>query len=185
MPKTFSDYALEEIDDVFANHSNHVGSVLKRSDPAKYAAYIASDCITFVIWVLQHAFRETGNPIAADKVGTLGAKGTDLAKYLIDQHHWHGVYYNPDVNHPSDGSGEHIVSYYKQVKAKCKYSVAGVPVQYKLINYRPSGIQVSPGLPLTTQNLEHVPVALGRRDGPSRQHPPAQHVQGQLPVKEI
>src|SRR5262245_42725254 len=110
MAKTFSDYAVEKLDDIMKNHSDHVGSQLKAGDPSKYKDKIASDCITMAIWVLKYAFEKQGLAAAATKVGSLGYKGTELAKYLIDQRSWKGVYYNPDVNHPADGSSEHSVS---------------------------------------------------------------------------
>jgi hypothetical protein len=75
-----------------------------------YKKHVASDCITFAIRVLKDAFHKTCNLGAEKRVGNLGEKGTELAKYLINNHGWTGVYYNPDVNHSSDGSGEHISS---------------------------------------------------------------------------
>ncbi|ABD79972.1 hypothetical protein [Saccharophagus degradans] len=132
-----------------SNGTNHVGSQLKKEFPAKYQNHESSDCITMVIWVLQHAFKERGLHDVAKKIGTLGYKGTELARYLINTHNWNGVYYNPDVNHPSDGKGEHNASYYNQVKRNCTYSVGKVPTSHKLINYRPSPNKVTSYLPLT------------------------------------
>ncbi|MFL0796625.1 MAG: hypothetical protein K6L73_03945 [Cellvibrionaceae bacterium] len=146
MQKQFSRHAVDKIQDIVINGRNHVGSQLKISNPQKYANGIASDCITMAIWVLQYAFRQQSKNDIASRVGSLGEKGTELARYLIEQQHWKAVYYNPDVNHPLDGSGEHIVSYYQQVKKHCSYSVDRVPVTNKVINYRPSGKIVTPYL---------------------------------------
>jgi len=171
MAKSFSFHAVDKINEIYANHSNHVGSELKKKFPKKYEKMIGSDCITFAIWVLKDAFKKTGNLAAASRVGQLGFKGTELAKYLITELHWHGVYYNPDVNHPLDGEGEHIVSYYNQVKKNCKYSVAKVPVSHKVVNYNPSATKVTSYLGLTkkdTVDLEifkKIPFGIGMSRG--------------------
>lgn len=167
MEKTFSLHAIDKIKDIFENHDNHVGSELKRQAPEKYKDYISSDCITMAIWVLKYAFEKTGKPQVASKVGTLGEKGTELAKYLINNHNWNGIYYNPDVNHPRDGDGEHIFSYYNQVKKKCYYSVSKVPINRKVINYVPSEKKVSTHLDLTQKKMtdynlfKKIPFGLG------------------------
>lgn len=167
MEKTFSLHAIDKIKDIFENHDNHVGSELKRQAPEKYKDYISSDCITMAIWVLKHAFEKIGKTEISSKVGTLGEKGTSLAKYLISHHSWRGVYYNPDVNHPLDGSGEHTFSYYNQVKKKCRYSVARVPVNRKVINYRPNTKKVNEYLDLTDKKMinynlfKKIPFGLG------------------------
>jgi len=171
MAKSFSFYAVDKINDVLANHSDHVGSQLKRAFPDKYKDKVASDCITFAIWVLKHAFQKTGNFAAVSRVGRLGNKGTELAKYLISELHWHGVYYNPDVNHPFDSSGEHIASYYNQVKKNCKYSIGNIPVSHKVINYNPSGIKVTSYLGPTKKItvdydiLKKIPFGIGMSRG--------------------
>lgn len=171
MSKTFSQYAVEKINDIFANQSKHVGSQLKLADPTKYKDYISSDCITMAIWVLKYAFEKTLKPEVARRVGGLGQKGTELAKYLIDHQGWKAVYYNPDINHPRDGEGEHIASYYNQVKKSCSYSVSKVPVSNTVINYKPSENKVTPYLELTTKVVtdynvfKRVPFGLGMSRG--------------------
>lgn len=150
MSKTFSQLAVEKIGHILKNHSNHVGNQLKIQNPEKYKDYIASDCITMAIWVLKDAFEKTARADIARRVGSLGHKGTELAKYLIGTHSWQGVYYNPDVNRPYDGEGEHISSYYLQVKKSCTYSVSKVPVSHGLTNYKPSSKIVSKNIGLTT-----------------------------------
>lgn len=173
MSKTFSQHAVDKIKDIMANHSNHVGSELKRVNPAKYKDYIASDCITMAIWALKYAHEKSGQPNISQHVGNLGHKGTELAKYLITTHNWKGVYYNPDVNHPSDGHGEHISSYYLQVKRSCTYSVGKVPVSHSVINYNPSNTIVSTNMGPTTRKIidydafQRVPFGLGMSRGGS------------------
>ncbi|WP_223668664.1 hypothetical protein [Kangiella shandongensis] len=173
MSKTFSLHAIDKINDIFENHDNHVGSELKRQHPDKYKDYMSSDCITMAIWVLKYAFEKIGKPDVASKVGTLGEKGTSLAKYLISHHNWNGVYYNPDVNHPLDGDGEHTFSYYNQVKKRCQYSVARVPVNRKVINYSPNTKKVNQYLNLTEKTMvnynlfKKVPFGLGMSRGGS------------------
>jgi hypothetical protein len=171
MSKSLSQHAVEKINDIMANHSNHVGSQLKKRNPDQYKNHIASDCITMAIWVLKYAFEKSLRPDIARQVGSLGHKGTELAKYLINTHRWSGVYYNPDVNHPYDSSGEHISSYYLQVKKSCTYSVSKVPVSHSLINYEPSGITVSPNIGPTTRietdynTFQRIPFGLGMSRG--------------------
>jgi hypothetical protein len=138
MSKTFSQHAVDKIDAIMKEHSTHVGSQLKKNNPNKYKNFVSSDCITMAIWALKYAFEKSGNPEASQRVGGLGEKGTELAKYLINTHRWKAVYYNPDVNHPRDRHGEHIVSYYNQVKKNCTYSVGRVPVSNTVVNYKPS-----------------------------------------------
>lgn len=173
MDKTFSLHAIDKIDDILKNHDNHVGSELKRQQPEKYKEFISSDCIIMAIWVLKYAFEKVGKSEVASKVGTLGEKGTSLAKYLISHHSWKGVYYNPDVNHPLDGDGEHTFSYYNQVKKKCEYSVARVPVSRKVINYKPNKEKVNQYLNLTEKTMinytlfKKVPFGLGISRGGS------------------
>lgn len=171
MAKSLSQHAVDKINDILSNHPNHVGSVLKKANPKKYESFVASDCITFAIWVLKYAFKQTGNSAAEIRVASLGNKGTDLAKYLINIHSWQAVYYNPDVNHPMDGSGEHISSYYNQVKKTCLYSIGRVPVTQKVINYRPSGIKVTKYLGPTKKNavdleiFKKIPFGIGMSKG--------------------
>lgn len=106
-------------------------------------------------------------------MGGLGEKGAELAKYLIRTHNWKGVYYNPDVNHPEDGSGEHISSYYLQVKRSCTYSVGKVPVSHAVTDYEPSGVKVTSYLGPTKRKetdynaFQKVPFGLGMSRGGS------------------
>ncbi|MFC1749685.1 hypothetical protein ACFL2V_12865 [Pseudomonadota bacterium] len=130
--KPFSDFAYERLLDLYNNHSHEVGSELKKDDPAKYAKYKSTDCITYALNVISHAFENTGNPAAAKKVWKLGKHGTELAKYLVESHNWKGVYINPDVIHPADGDDEHAFTSHLASKT-CKYYK--IPLEYKVINY--------------------------------------------------
>ena len=56
MSKSFSQHAIDKINDIMKNHSNHVGSQLKESKPVKYKDFISSDCITMSIWMLKVCF---------------------------------------------------------------------------------------------------------------------------------
>jgi hypothetical protein len=90
--KSFSEYALEKMLDLYRNHPNEVGSALKKSDPATYANSQSTDCITYVLNVVSYAFEKRGNSAAAKKVWTLGKYGTSLAQYLVNEHKWSGIY---------------------------------------------------------------------------------------------
>ncbi len=133
--KTFTDHAVEKMIDLYNNHSHEVGIQLKKSDPKTYKNYESTDCVTYVLNVLSYAFQQMGNPSAGKKAFNVGAKGTNLAKYLVNTHGWKGIYINPDVKHPFDASDEHTYSYHI-VNKKCTYY--GVPVNYKVVNYRPT-----------------------------------------------
>lgn len=43
MSKSFSLHAVDKINDIMTNHSNHVGSQLKRPNPELYKNRISSD----------------------------------------------------------------------------------------------------------------------------------------------
>lgn len=171
MTKTFSQHAVDKINSIMNDHSNHVGSQLKIGNPTKYKNHISSDCITMAIWVLKYSFEKLGKLNSSKRVDGLGEKGTELAKYLINTHNWKGVYYNPDVKHPSDGLGEHIASYYNQVKKNCTYSVSRVPISNTVINYKPSKNKVTTYLDLTKKQdadyntFANIPFGLGMSSG--------------------
>jgi hypothetical protein len=133
--KTFSEYASEKLLEFFNNHSHEVGSELKKKDPVKYKEYESTDCITYSLRVISYAFEKLGNVEAARKVWTLGGKGTDLAKYLVDFHGWKGIYINPDSKHPVDANSEHTYTSHLAIQ-KCKYYQ--IPLEYKVQNYTPT-----------------------------------------------
>ncbi|WP_298959441.1 hypothetical protein [uncultured Roseibium sp.] len=128
----FSYHAHKKMIDLFHNHSHEVGSQYFPRPPGK----TPTDCITYVINVLTYAFEQTGKKTAADRGRSLGEYGTELAKYLVDEHKWIGNYYNKDVNHPSDGDYEHTYSFYKRVLTGNKYY--GISISNHVINYAPT-----------------------------------------------
>lgn len=130
--KTFSEHAYEKLIDLYEHHDHEVGSELKKKDPAACETYAATNCITYVLNVLSHAFKGIGDDKAARHVWTLGEHGTDLAAYLVNKHGWKGVYINPDVNHPLDEGSEHSYTHYLAVKTCAYYKI---PLQYKVVNY--------------------------------------------------
>ena len=91
--KTFSDYALEKLTDLYKNHSHEVGSELKKADPVTYKSYESTDCITYALNVIGYAFKKVGNEKAAKKAWTLGKHGTDLAAFLVNEHKMEGCIY--------------------------------------------------------------------------------------------
>jgi hypothetical protein len=130
--KTFSEYACEKMMDLYNNHSNEVGSQLKKFDPVKYKDYESTDCITFSIKVLSYAFTQCDDKDAASEVWKLGKHGVDLAKYLVTSHRWKGIYFNPDSKHPVDANSEH--PYSSQFASKtCTYY--HIPLEYRVQNY--------------------------------------------------
>ncbi|WP_444928677.1 hypothetical protein ACJJIF_12455 [Microbulbifer sp. SSSA002] len=130
--KTFSEYAHEKMIDLFNNHSHEVGSELKNIYPEKYKDYKPTDCITYALNVISYAFEKLENNKASKKVWTIGGKGTDLAKYLVDFHSWKGIYINPDSQHPVDADPEHTYTSHL-AKKTCKYYQ--IPLEYKVQNY--------------------------------------------------
>ena len=131
----FTNNALEKLLDLYYEHSHEVGSQLKKNNPYEYEALKATDCITYVINVLSYAFKKENNNEAAYQVKTLGAYGTKLAKYLVEEQNFKAIYINPDITHPKDGDEEHTYSAHI-AHAKCNYY--DVPIKYKIINYNPT-----------------------------------------------
>lgn len=128
----FTNHAHYKMMDLFNNHSHEVGSQIASSHPGK----TPTDCITYVINVLKYAFEKSGDKASAEKVSKLGEYGTELAAYLVKEHNWKGIYYNPDINHPRDGNVEHVYSYYKKLLHSKQYYT--IPITYLVINYKPT-----------------------------------------------
>jgi len=135
MPKTFSDHARDKLLDLYVSHSHEVGRELKKSDPTTYAAYKATDCITYALNVLTYAFEQIGDKGAASEIWKKGNKGSTLSTYLVKNKKWSGIYINPDVNHPVDRDAEHVYSNYMADK-HCTYYA--IPIKYKAVNYAPT-----------------------------------------------
>lgn len=133
--KTFTDYAQEKLIDLFNNHDHEVGSELKKLEPEKYKDYKSTDCITYALNVISHAFRSIGDESSAKRVWSLGKKGSELAQYLVNQHGWRGIYINPDLKHPLDADAEHV---YTGILAEQKCLYYGIPLSFKVANYFPT-----------------------------------------------
>lgn len=142
----FSAVAVEVMRERMKGYKNRVGSLLKQEYPSLYKDYEATDCITFVLNVLQEAFKKQGkDQISKDLISYgMAKRGNDvkpqfygdlLAKKLIEKHQWQGIYLTPDRYHPTDGENEH--PYVSRIAInKCSYYK--VPVQYLAINYKPT-----------------------------------------------
>lgn len=153
--RPLSEVAENKMWDLFKDHPNQIGSELKKrlgargnaGLPTRYANRDAAalskrqstDCITFVIAVLSRAYEEKGQSAVAKRVRGLGAYGTKLASYLVSIG-WKAHYWNPDVNHPFDNSGEHPASYRTAQQSGTYY---GVPVSGLIVNYNPTVINQS------------------------------------------
>lgn len=135
---SFSDYALEKMLDLYANHGNQVGSNLKKSDPITYKDYEATDCITYVQQVLLYAYQKSGRSDFASKVqknlAANAADGTKLAKLLVVEDSWTGAYINPDTSY-WDKSKNNPGYNARNVRSSCKYY--GIPLSYQVVDYAP------------------------------------------------
>jgi hypothetical protein len=141
---SFSQFAAQKMIDLYHNHSNEVGSELKKTDPALYSHFTSTDCITYVLNVLSHAYEKSGDMAFARDIWTYGKdpndpgkrfKGSILGRKLVSEKKWVGIYVNPDVVHPRDASDEHTFTYFTANK-HCHYH--RIPVQYKAVNYNPT-----------------------------------------------
>ncbi len=144
--KTFSEIALNKMWDLFKDHPNQVGSkrkewLLEQGLPDDSQGREITDCITYVIKVLKHAYNELGRKDVARRVGGLGQYGAKLADYLVRQIGWKAHYWSPDVNHPTDFNYEvHNASYWNTLKRGVYYVGeynTNVPVSGYVVNYKP------------------------------------------------
>ncbi len=129
---SFTDVAYDKLIDLYNNHDKEVGSELKKTDPVKYKDFKSTDCITYALNVISHAFESTGDPASAKKAWSLGKHGTELAAYLVNSHRWQGVYVNPDTVHPADANSEHAFSSIVVSKSCTYYKI---PMAFKVTNY--------------------------------------------------
>lgn len=144
--KSFSELASNRMWGLFKDHPNQVGSKRKEwllsqglSDDTQGRQ--ATDCITYVIQVIKHAYEQLGRRDVARRVGGLGQYGAKLADYLVRQVGWKAHYWSPDVNHPTDFNYEvHNYSYWNTLKHGVYYVGSfntGVPVSGYVVNYKP------------------------------------------------
>lgn len=115
----------------------------QRSPLDSWEGLTPQDCTTFVVTVLKAAFDaadlsdEIRSAISdAASLGSGGLEGVDLMQELQERFDWEGVYWNPDVSHPSDGSDEHPYSAY--LAAKGSYYGIEVDPDNAVVDYRPS-----------------------------------------------
>ena len=141
---TISIVARKKALDLYLNHQHEVGSELKKKSPTKYDKYKSTDCITYVLNVLSHAYKEVGNTQMAKDIWRMGKeekssdfKGTILAKRLINTKNWVGIYVSPDSIHPTDGDKEHTFAAV-MAKRNCTFSPDNVPLKHRVVNYNPT-----------------------------------------------
>lgn len=141
---TISIVARKKALDLYRNHENEVGSELKKKYPKQYEKYESTDCITYVLNVLSHAYKEVGNNRMAKDIWFMGKenrqadfKGTILAKRLVNNKNWTGIYVSPDSIHPSDGDKEHTFAAV-MAKRNCTFSSDKVPLKHLVVNYKPT-----------------------------------------------
>jgi len=127
--------ALDKLMGLYHEHSHEVGSMLKKEYPYEYENLKSTDCITYVINVLSYAFEQTNNMQAVNKVRALGAYGTKLANYLVEEQNFKAIYINPDIYHPNDSDEEHTYSAYV-ARNKCTYY--DIKLKYQVVNYNPT-----------------------------------------------
>lgn len=128
--KSFSQYAVEKMNALRNSASSQYGSQYKGS---RKEGKTQTNCIDFVVKVLADAYEKIGKADVAKDVRKLRDKGTDVAKYLVENRKWSAHYWNPDVRFPADKRGEHPVSYQAAVKHGTYYKI---PVAGGIINYR-------------------------------------------------
>jgi len=96
-----------------------------------------------VLNVLSYAYKEIGNEQMANDIWYMGRetkqdkfRGTILAKRLVNNKNWAGIYVSPDSIHPTDGKKEHTFAAYRA--KKCKFSPDNVPLKHYVVNYKPT-----------------------------------------------
>lgn len=135
---SFSDYALEKMLDLYNNHAHQVGSHLKAKEPDTYKNFEATDCITYVQQTLVYAYKKAGRADFAAKVqkdlGSNKGSGTHLAKTLVLEDNWTGVYINPDTSYKTNDKDNPWWSA-KDTFKSCKYY--GIPMTHAVVDYLP------------------------------------------------
>ena len=66
--KEYSDYAVDRLLDLYANHSHQIGSQCSSANQKEYKGFDKTDCITYVRDVVLRAFRDAGQGAAAEAV---------------------------------------------------------------------------------------------------------------------
>lgn len=141
----FSDIAYNKMIELSSDTKNKVGRELFKAEPIKYKDHTRTDCTTFVLNVLKHAFKETAQvPLSNSLTSYKAQRGKDtkpkwygdlMFNSLVNKHGWKAIYLTPDKFHPNDGDKEHTAAT-DQVIRTCKY--ATIPVTYTVMNYNPT-----------------------------------------------
>jgi RHS repeat-associated protein len=129
VPRSFSDYAIEKMEDLYSNHSHQTGSRSGETGKAK------TDCITYVMQVLVYAFQKVSDEQAAQSVRQKANKGTELAAYLVREKGWKAYYWNPDICNRA--TNDENISTYNYAKKYNKYYYGQTPLSALRVNYQP------------------------------------------------
>ncbi|MBN2022154.1 MAG: hypothetical protein JW809_05120 [Pirellulales bacterium] len=84
--KSFSDHAVERM--LFLRNPDHARDMVGSQSGVAKSPEFVTDCITNAIRVLSFAFEKTDQMAVAERVRKLGARGTDLAAYLVNENGW-------------------------------------------------------------------------------------------------
>jgi hypothetical protein len=135
----FSRHCYNKMLGLFNKHDDEVGDHSDaKSGPARRGRKL-TNCFIYVYNVLNYAYTQSGKleaakslkPILIGGNGFLANNGTRLAKHLVSLG-WKAHYWNPDVNDPRDGDGEHYDSFEKAKNTKKYY---GVPISGMIVGY--------------------------------------------------
>lgn len=149
MTDLFTKYAHHKMQDLYLHHDHEVGSELYKSDPARYAGYQRTNCITYALNCISYGFSRTGNNRAAREVWKHIVSGVNVIHYLVNEHDWECIYINPDTRNPADGDSEHPFSWYL-AKKYCNYYK--LPVSFFAVDYKPTEGVASP-TPVNTKDI--------------------------------
>ena len=110
---TLSGHALHNTLMLYKDHEHEVG----REIASQYPDKVVTDCITYSLNVLKYAYNMMGEEDIAKKLGRLGGFGMNVASYLRTLG-WKAIYWNQDINHPSDADDEHVAAWKEYQKSE-------------------------------------------------------------------
>src|SRR5262245_45195797 len=121
--KSFEEHALEKMQELMDTAQQQCGTEYQGDK----TGLTETNCILFVTRVIAHAFEQTGRSDVAREVLRRKEKGTELARYLVNQQLWKAHFFSPDPRNPSDSNPdqrpEHSVAYRKAVESRKYYDV--------------------------------------------------------------